>query len=161
CPARILASLLHGRLGAAVLPVDNPYRSLAAFDVEHAPLFFGREELTDKLHQHFAAMLHSGPRLLAVLGPSGSGKSSVVRAGLVPRLLATAAPGAPPPQIAILRPGKRPLDELARKLAALLPVEPGQLLAQRKLAVLDVLRHRGPQGEADGLLHLAEDLNPE
>lgn len=62
-------------------PGDPPYKGLAYFDVEDAPLFFGREaltaELVDYLREH---------RFLAVVGASGSGKSSLVRAGLIPAL---------------------------------------------------------------------------
>jgi WD40 repeat protein len=58
-----------------------PYRGLQAFDEEHAEFFFGREADTEWLLE---ALRHS--RFLAVVGPSGSGKSSLVRAGLIPAL---------------------------------------------------------------------------
>ena len=61
---------------------DNPYRGLFAFRPEHAHLFFGRETFTQKLVQATESR-----SLVAVLGASGSGKSSVVFAGLVPALL--------------------------------------------------------------------------
>ncbi len=60
----------------------NPYRGLFAFRPEHAPLFFGRETFTTQLLQ----AVESRP-FVALLGASGSGKSSVVFAGLVPALL--------------------------------------------------------------------------
>ena len=62
-----------------------PYRGLEVFEEEHAEFFFGR----DADVQRALEKLKAG-RLLAVLGPSGSGKSSLVRAGMVPALRAGA-----------------------------------------------------------------------
>jgi len=59
-----------------------PYQGLAAFTEDHAEFFLGREKLVADLVDH----LRGNPRFLAVVGPSGSGKSSVVRAGLFPAL---------------------------------------------------------------------------
>ena len=65
-----------------------PFKGLAAFDVADAPYFFGRERLIAEL----VARLVGAP-LLGVVGPSGSGKSSVVRAGLLPALADGVLPG--------------------------------------------------------------------
>jgi energy-coupling factor transporter ATP-binding protein EcfA2 len=65
-------------------PLDesqNPYRGLKSFDEEHSELFFGRTELVEKLQ----AFVKTHP-LTVVLGASGSGKSSLVKAGLIPKL---------------------------------------------------------------------------
>ncbi|MGB7247670.1 MAG: caspase family protein, partial [Phormidesmis sp.] len=65
-------------------PLDeskNPYRGLQAFDVQHSELFFGRSSLTKQLH----AFVETHP-LTVVLGASGSGKSSLIKAGLLPKL---------------------------------------------------------------------------
>jgi energy-coupling factor transporter ATP-binding protein EcfA2 len=58
-----------------------PYRGLLAFREEHAQFFFGRETFTEKLRTAVQSQ-----KLVAVIGPSGSGKSSVVFAGLIPLL---------------------------------------------------------------------------
>ncbi|QIZ72928.1 nSTAND1 domain-containing NTPase [Oxynema aestuarii] len=65
----------------AVVTGKNPYKGLAAFQKEDAPYFFGRQKLTKTLVNR----IHDDS-FLAVLGISGSGKSSVVRAGLIPEL---------------------------------------------------------------------------
>ncbi|MDY7100727.1 MAG: BTAD domain-containing putative transcriptional regulator [Actinomycetota bacterium] len=84
----------------------NPYRGLAAFDETDAPVFFGREDLAEVLEGDLVR-----DRFLAVVGPSGSGKSSVVRAGLLPRLRARGA------LIAAMAPGRHPLAELEMALS--------------------------------------------
>ena len=73
---------------AATAPVVCPFKGLASFDVADAPYFFGRERLVAEL----VARLVGAP-LLGVVGPSGSGKSSVVRAGLLPALAGGRAAG--------------------------------------------------------------------
>src|SRR6266568_3310926 len=95
-----------------------PYRGLASFQPEDAAWFFGREELV--LHLVRLATGPGAPGMpLAVVGPSGSGKSSVLRAGLVPRLRAgsTARPGGRP--VVLITPGAAPLPALAGYLAPL------------------------------------------
>lgn len=62
-------------------PARNPYRGLRPFEEEHAALFHGRDEDTDRLVD-----LLERQDVVAIAGPSGSGKSSLVRAGLIPRL---------------------------------------------------------------------------
>lgn len=83
-----------------------PYRGLFAFQEADAHLFFGREQVTDAL----TTAVKLKP-LVAVVGPSGSGKSSVVFAGLVPRL--RHSPNFTGWQIISCRPGTKPLDALA------------------------------------------------
>jgi WD40 repeat protein/DNA-binding SARP family transcriptional activator len=93
-----------------------PFRGLAPFDAAHAEYFFGRERLVAGL----AASL-VGSTLLAVVGPSGSGKSSVVRAGLLPALANGVLPGSERWRQVLMRPGEHPLEELRRALARATP----------------------------------------
>src|SRR4029079_7560565 len=68
-------------------PQRAPYRGLAAMEEEDAGIFYGREAATiAALHQWRGLSKAAPPRLMAVLGASGAGKSSFMRAGLIPRL---------------------------------------------------------------------------
>jgi WD40 repeat protein len=89
-----------------------PYRGLLHFREEDAPFFFGREAAVDKLT---SAVLRQS--FVAVVGASGSGKSSVVRAGLVPRLRSDRRTAW---ETVILVPTDQPLRALARALVPLL-----------------------------------------
>jgi WD40 repeat protein/DNA-binding SARP family transcriptional activator/tRNA A-37 threonylcarbamoyl transferase component Bud32/energy-coupling factor transporter ATP-binding protein EcfA2 len=89
----------------------NPYKGLHAFQEADASEFYGREALVRQL----LARLDKG-RFLAVVGPSGSGKSSVVKAGLVPALRAGAIPGSDRWYVAEMTPGPYPLEELEKAL---------------------------------------------
>lgn len=93
-----------------------PYRGLHAFREEDARFFFGREAFTELLVDAVSA-----EPMLGVIGPSGSGKSSVVHAGLLPRLRADAS--GPAWTIAGLRPGGKPFQALAGALVPLLEPE--------------------------------------
>lgn len=66
-------------------PENNPYRGLNSFEERQANFFFGREKLIDELRDRLVNSPNNFP-LIAVLGVSGSGKSSLVKAGLVPKL---------------------------------------------------------------------------
>ena len=95
---------------------EAPYKGLATFEVADAEWFFGRERLVADLVSRLA-----GATLLGVVGPSGSGKSSAVRAGLVPALRAGVLPGSERWCTMIMRPGDHPLRELDRTLWGGLP----------------------------------------
>src|SRR5918995_2382886 len=84
--------------------VPCPYKGLVAFEPEDADLFFGREQLVEAL----AGRLEDAP-FLAIVGASGSGKSSLVRAGVTPALQGRDGTL----HAALFSPGKRPLAELA------------------------------------------------
>jgi hypothetical protein len=100
------------RLSQEPFVIECPYRGLEVFEKEHARFFFGRETTT----QHLVESLRS-TRFLAVLGPSGSGKSSVVRAGLLPRLQAGMLPLSDHWRYFVFKPGAHPIDELSLCLA--------------------------------------------
>jgi len=85
-----------------------PYRGLEPFTEDDAEFFFGRERVVE----HLLERLRQEPRFLAVLGPSGSGKSSLVQAGLIPRLRRGAVPRSDRWAFIVIRPGKNPLAEL-------------------------------------------------
>jgi WD40 repeat protein/tetratricopeptide (TPR) repeat protein len=93
----------------------NPYKGLRPFTEADARDFFGREGLTRRL---VARLGEAGPgsRFLAVVGASGSGKSSVVRAGLVPAIRDAALGGPEDPFVAEMFPGEHPIDELEAAL---------------------------------------------
>jgi WD40 repeat protein/tRNA A-37 threonylcarbamoyl transferase component Bud32 len=96
--------------GLAVPPHANvcPYRGLMAFQTEDGDLFFGREEIVERA---VGEMLESG--FLAIVGPSGSGKSSLARAGLVPTFLRAREGVA-----AVITPGGDPEGSLAGAVTA-------------------------------------------
>lgn len=96
--------------------VPNPYKGLAAFEQEDAEYFFGREALIEEL----VARLKER-RFLAVVGPSGSGKSSLVGAGLLPALRRGALAGSQTWHTVIMTPGEHPLETLNAKTAEFWP----------------------------------------
>jgi WD40 repeat protein/energy-coupling factor transporter ATP-binding protein EcfA2 len=92
-----------------------PYRGLKSFQPEDAEWFFGRERLTGALVDRLRDQYRRGG-LLIVVGPSGSGKSSLLRAGLIPAIRggALGIQGAEHWPTDLLTSGSHPMDELAR-----------------------------------------------
>ncbi|MFN8373390.1 MAG: TIR domain-containing protein [Anaerolineae bacterium] len=102
--------------------IPNPFKGLEAFQQTDAHIFFGREDLVQKLLEHLSDDMQSkSARFLAVVGASGSGKSSLVRAGLIPALRSGKLPGSDKFPIAIVTPGASPLESLTMRLMPLLP----------------------------------------
>jgi class 3 adenylate cyclase/WD40 repeat protein len=99
--------------GTPPVPGRCPYPGLRPFGAEDADGFAGREALVAEM---IAALASS--RWLAVVGPSGSGKSSAVRAGLLPALARGALPGSAAWTAVVCTPGPDPLESLARALTA-------------------------------------------
>jgi WD40 repeat protein/ABC-type transport system substrate-binding protein/class 3 adenylate cyclase len=97
--------------GGKALAGVCPYKGLASFEAADAPFFFGRERLVGEL-----AARTVGVGLLAVVGASGSGKSSAMAAGLLPSLQAGLLPGSERWSSMLLRPGEHPSLELAAAL---------------------------------------------
>jgi hypothetical protein len=117
--------------GAAWDPSRPLFPGLAAFDTSDAPVFFGRESEVDRL----AALIRSlttqrAPKAVVVVGGSGSGKSSLVRAGLVPRLVAEGWWAVPP-----VLPGPDPLRALTLAIGqAWKRLRPGHQVDLRELS---------------------------
>ncbi|MCF3596825.1 CHAT domain-containing protein [Planktothrix agardhii 1032] len=98
-----------------VIP-PNPYQGLAAFEEEDADFFFGQENFVNKLVE-----VTQNQPLVGIIGPSGSGKSSVVFAGLIPKLRQQGNW-----LIEVFRPGKEPFLSLASALVKQLEPEAGE-----------------------------------
>jgi serine/threonine protein kinase len=117
-----LELLLPGRFGRKLGEGECPYPGLTAFQESDADRFFGRarevEQLQTRLREH---------ALIGVVGPSGVGKSSLVRAGLVPAIKSMGQPL----ELFITRPGRAPLASLASLLHSLTKTSSTELSAQR------------------------------
>ncbi len=108
-------------VGVTLVAGECPYRGLAYFDIQHTKLFLGREGLTDWLLSRLKGTATKlGPtRFLAIVGASGSGKSSLARAGVLAKLKAGELAGSENWPLVICRPECRPLESLATALAGL------------------------------------------
>jgi WD40 repeat protein/transcriptional regulator with XRE-family HTH domain len=121
-------------------PAGTPYRGLEAFQPEDADWFFGRERLASTLVGELADR-RDGGGLLVVVGVSGSGKSSLLRAGLIPALRRgdLGVPGSQNWPRLLCTPGDHPLKELARQLATAIRTTPvdveGMLRSDPRAAV--------------------------
>ncbi len=101
---------------AATAGATCPYKGLTAFQAHDASFFFGRETLVEEL-----VVRMQSSSTLVIGGPSGSGKSSLLRAGLVPAIGSGALPGSQHWPVLLFTPGSGPLDELALQLGRLTP----------------------------------------
>ena len=116
-----LRALLERRAGAAAPGIAirwhaAPFRALLSYDYEHAPVFFGRTRARNELRELLATQIARGTAFVLVLGASGSGKSSLVKAGLLPDL---ALPGMIERVGLVRRAVMRPSDQSGNPLAAL------------------------------------------
>jgi WD40 repeat protein/energy-coupling factor transporter ATP-binding protein EcfA2 len=124
--ARSFQSLINAIKGVPLGPEAHierrddicPYRGLQTFDEEHAEYFFGRDGDIQRLVEKLKAT-----RFLAVIGPSGSGKSSLVRAGVIPAIKKGVLPESDTWTVRVFTPGARPLTALAANLLRLYPQE--------------------------------------
>jgi WD40 repeat protein len=101
--------------------IDSPYRGLNAFEERDAAFFFGREAAATQVLARMSRQL-DGASLLVVSGVSGAGKSSLLRAGVLPRMRGTglvSAPGAAHWPCLLFTPTRAPLEELAVRVAGL------------------------------------------
>ena len=123
-----LADALRQALGLSAPPaavraegsvvLANPYRGLQPFQEADAPFFFGREAAVQQLITRLQES-EVGCRFLAVVGPSGSGKSSLIRAGLLPALRAGVVNGSEDWYVVDLSPGDQPQENLALGLLSI------------------------------------------
>ena len=121
---------------------ENPYKGLQPFLEADADDFFGREAFVDQLLSRLAQpkiesveskgeiVERTHARFLAVIGPSGSGKSSVVRAGLIPALNRGALPGSEDWFVVSMHPGEHPLEELENALLRIAVYPPISLMEE-------------------------------
>jgi WD40 repeat protein/serine/threonine protein kinase len=107
----------------------NPYKGLRAFDEVDHGRFFGRQTLAKKLLDHLNKSGSAG-RFLGVIGPSGSGKSSVIRAGLLPLIRQGALPNSNRWFIVDMLPGTDPLVSLEAAIQSIAVNPPAGLLSQ-------------------------------
>jgi DNA-binding SARP family transcriptional activator/WD40 repeat protein len=144
------ASVLGARSdgpAAVVADVRNPYKGLRPFLEADSLDFFGREAFIRRLLDRLS---HTGrsSRFIAVVGPSGSGKSSAVRAGLVAALRHGAVPGSEGWFVTGMHPGHHPMEELDAALLRVAVHPPAGVLGRLE---------SGPRG----LLELADAIVPE
>lgn len=131
----------------------NPYLALRSFGIEDEASFYGREEQTAEIQNQITSMLDTRhnkkeQRLLSIIGASGAGKSSLLHAGILPRLIRGELPGSE--AWIILRtlcPGDQPLDNLVDVLYDHLPLEEKHENIKGTLA-----------GSASGLSHLVHQI---
>ncbi len=125
-----LRKLIDKRLTLGAPPGDTaarvwaqaPFRGLEAYEFEHAPIFFGQDDAVSRAMLQLTEGAQAGSPFLLVLGASGSGKSSLIKAGIVPKLFVPRrVTGAAFLRRAIFRPsdasdGEDLFDALARRL---------------------------------------------
>jgi len=148
--AAAVRASLAGEASSVTAPAEairNPYKGLRAFLEADAADFFGREVVTQRLLRRLEED-RPGSRFLAVVGPSGSGKSSVVRAGLVPALRRGSLPGSERWYVIDMLPGAHPLRELESALLGLAVAPPPSLLDEL-------------EGDTRGLLRAVDRILPD
>ncbi len=143
--------------GSGFMTTSSPYPGLRPFQRDEAHLFFGREvQIEDML----ARLEHH--RFLAVIGTSGCGKSSLVRAGLIPALEQGFLSDAEPHwRIAVMRPGSAPFDHLTTELLQDAALGRERRHTSEAVSLLQATLRRGPLGLVQAVQesHLPEGAN--
>jgi WD40 repeat protein len=136
----------------------NPYQGISAFQETDGDRFFGRNAEVEDLWNKFFSLYQDGSatRLLTIYGPSGSGKSSLVRAGLIPKLAIKPLSVRECTRVVVMLPGTRPLEALGLVLARIAitndpsPVEKG--------AEFKRVLEKNKDGRYEGLCQIANAL---
>ncbi|TSC23522.1 bifunctional serine/threonine-protein kinase/formylglycine-generating enzyme family protein [Corallococcus sp. Z5C101001] len=145
---------LERALAPVPMAAGNPYRGLAPFAAEHRALFFGREGDIRAVLERLRTRT-----LVLVAGESGTGKSSLCRAGVLPRVAAGALDDGQGSRIVTLWPGHRPLEALAAALAPVLgrgEAEVATVLTETPASLGRALRETHARGR--GLLLFVDQL---
>jgi hypothetical protein len=133
--------LARFRPAGMIAETANPYRGLDAFYETDTRIFFGRSKLIRGAWIRFQTLQRGlGPRIMAIVGASGSGKSSFVRAGLVPELVRNPFEDLLSPNILVLRPGMAPFErmgEVLRRLPGLSEADVS-ILAEREFSAATI-----------------------
>jgi uncharacterized protein YkwD len=141
------------KTAALALGLANPFPGLRSFEPEEDYLFFGRERRIDEL---LTKLRHT--HLLSVVGGSGSGKSSLVRAGLVPALYGGNMVGTGSHwRVAVLRPGEEPIGRLAQALVQCELVDDAEVNGGGK-AIIEATLRRSSLGLVEA--YRLADLSP-
>jgi WD40 repeat protein len=157
----------HGLLGPRIKwPKEkgSPFRGLAAFEAEHAAVFFGRDRAIDEARRRLVAAADRGTPFLLMVGASGAGKSSLARAGVIPRLT---TPGMVPSvdlwRVARMKPGEGQAGPLMALTAALFSAVPELARGDFQNAALlaDSLESGSVQPIISALTRVAEDAQRE
>ncbi|NJN85645.1 MAG: hypothetical protein HC881_04165 [Leptolyngbyaceae cyanobacterium SL_7_1] len=130
---------------------NNPYRGLESFEENHKDWFFGREKIKKALQ----TFVETHP-LTVVLGASGSGKSSLVKAGLIPQF----RDKQPPWAIALLRPGTTPLQALKLELGKYNSASNLLLIIDQAEELITLCQDRDERQEFLTMLVAAIDTHP-
>ncbi|MGD8750074.1 MAG: protein kinase, partial [Anaerolineales bacterium] len=148
--------------------IANPYKGLRAFQETDARDFYGRERMVARLLERLSASPSAGEdrdglqnRFLAVVGPSGSGKSSLVKAGLLPALRRGAVQGSQEWFLSEMTPGTRPFEELEAAILRVAVNPPEQLLGQLKEddhGLARAVKRALPPGDATDLLLVVDQF---
>ena len=139
----------------------NPYKGLLAFHESDGHLYFGRSREIQSLWERFR-VLHQSPespetiRFLPIYGPSGSGKSSLARAGLLPALGRNPLPGRDRARVAVMVPGTHPLQGLATVMARIVENDCTPVRKSREFA--EELNIPDKSGDYNGLQRIASVL---
>jgi WD40 repeat protein len=137
-----------------LVALGSPYPGLRPFHEEDAPLFFGRlnqcRDLLTRLDEY---------RFVGVVGLSGSGKSSIARAGLIPALRrGNLTEGSLRWRVATLRPGSDPVDQLGRALNNTLGPDPSRLETLRRSSFGLIRAARDGRSPDENLLILVDQF---